>query len=114
MVNTTPSAPQTPAEYRLWWEKTTTVPYGFCWCGCGQRTRLAPQSVTKLGHVKDEPLRYLPYHHMRVDLPEPNPSGLCMCGCGERTPIAKQSHAKSGWLKGKPMRYVPGHQVRGP
>lgn len=56
----------------------------------------------------------MPYHHKRVDLPEPNPSGLCMCGCGEQTPIAKQSHAKSGWVKDKPMRYVPGHQVRGP
>jgi transposase-like protein len=114
MVSAAPNIPLTAAEYRSWWEDNTDVPYGFCWCTCGERTHISRQSATKYGYVRGEPRRYLPYHHKRVDLPEPNPSGLCMCGCGEKTRLAPQSHTADGLLKGKPMRYLPGHQVRGP
>jgi DNA invertase Pin-like site-specific DNA recombinase len=63
------------AEYRLWWEANTSVPYGFCWCGCGERTRLAPQSDTKRGVVKGEPVRFLQGHHNRTAERKPRKLG---------------------------------------
>jgi hypothetical protein len=41
------------------------VPYGYCQCGCGQKTKLAPQSATRSGWIKGEPLRYLLGHSAR-------------------------------------------------
>jgi hypothetical protein len=41
------------------------TPYGFCHCGCGEKTRIAPQSHTKLGWVKGEPIRYIGGHNTR-------------------------------------------------
>lgn len=38
------------------------IPYGYCQCGCGQKTRLAPQTVRNKGLVKGEPLRYVRNH----------------------------------------------------
>jgi hypothetical protein len=39
--------------------------YGFCACGCGRKTKLAPQSSTKYGWVKDRPFKYLRGHAVR-------------------------------------------------
>jgi hypothetical protein len=41
------------------------APYGFCWCGCGERTSLAVQTDTKRGYIKDEPMRYCAGHWPR-------------------------------------------------
>lgn len=42
-----------------------TVPYGFCHCGCGEKTKLAATTANDRGHVKGEPLRYVHGHHKR-------------------------------------------------
>ena len=113
MARTAPTEPQTPAEYRAWWAANAPVPYGYCWCGCGEQTSAAKQSVRREGVVRGEPKRYLPYHHKRVNaIPEPNPSGLCLCGCGNRTNLAPQNHRADGLVKGKPLRYLPGHYAK--
>ena len=39
------------------------IPKGLCQCGCGKKTRLAPQSHTKLGWVKGEPIKFFRGHH---------------------------------------------------
>ncbi|MCX5176768.1 HNH endonuclease [Streptomyces virginiae] len=39
---------------------------GLCRCGCGQRTRIAAKTQTRLGHVKGQPLAYIHGHHQRV------------------------------------------------
>jgi HNH endonuclease len=44
------------------------VPYGFCRCGCGQRTRLAPRNDASKGWVKGKPLSVI-YGHRRAPLP---------------------------------------------
>lgn len=36
--------------------------YGYCRCGCGEKTRLAPESHSQNGWVKGEPLSYVPGH----------------------------------------------------
>lgn len=41
------------------------IPYGYCHCGCGQKTRLARYTDKRHGHVKGEPVRYLKAHHHR-------------------------------------------------
>jgi hypothetical protein len=41
------------------------IPYGYCQCGCGQKTSLARQSYTAKGWVKGQPLRFAPNHNGR-------------------------------------------------
>lgn len=41
------------------------IPYGFCQCGCGQRTKLARQTHRKEGTVKGEPRRFVVGHAQR-------------------------------------------------
>lgn len=43
-------------------EQPQNIPYGYCHCGCGQKTRIARQSHTQLGWVKGEPVRFIVGH----------------------------------------------------
>jgi hypothetical protein len=38
------------------------VPYGFCQCGCGRRTKISDRTNARHGWQKGEPLRYLKGH----------------------------------------------------
>ena len=38
------------------------IPYGFCHCGCGQKTRVSKQNHKLNGWIKGEPLKYVKYH----------------------------------------------------
>jgi hypothetical protein len=42
-----------------------TSEYGLCRCGCGQPTPLAEKTRSAIGHVRGEPLAYLPGHQNR-------------------------------------------------
>lgn len=42
------------------------IPYGYCQCGCGGKTRLARATDPRYGHVKGQPVRFLKGHHRRV------------------------------------------------
>lgn len=39
------------------------VPFGLCHCRCGGRTSIAKQNIRRLGHIKGQPVRFLPGHH---------------------------------------------------
>jgi len=39
------------------------IPLGWCQCGCGIKTRLAPKTRREWGHVKGQPLLYIPGHN---------------------------------------------------
>lgn len=54
--------PRTPAEYRAWWKSQTDTPYGYCWCGCGGKTSIAPRSCAKRFAVRGEPHRFVQSH----------------------------------------------------
>jgi hypothetical protein len=41
----------------------STTPYGYCECGCGQQTPLAPKTYTRTGQVKGQPTRFMRYHY---------------------------------------------------
>lgn len=49
-------------EYRKRWSKDSQVPYGCCWCGCGQPTWIATRNMHERGLVKGEPARYIGGH----------------------------------------------------
>lgn len=91
-------------------QPTSEITYGYCHCGCGQKTNLASSSNPKKGWVKGEPLRYIFGHQYKKNkIDPPNPSGLCMCGCGQKTKIAHLTDRSRGWLKGHPVRYIHKH-----
>lgn len=41
------------------------IPYGYCKCGCGQKTRIAPYKRTDMGWTKGEPIDFISGHNMR-------------------------------------------------
>lgn len=41
------------------------VPFGYCQCGCGQRTRLAPVNDKSKGWIKGQPLKCIKGHMIR-------------------------------------------------
>lgn len=45
-------------------DSTQEIPYGYCRCGCGQKTKIAPRTRGKLGWVKGEPKPYIHGHHL--------------------------------------------------
>src|SRR5918997_454000 len=71
-----PTLPQTPTEYRVWWEANTTVPYGFCWCGCGQETTKAARTVLARSWFKGESIRYVQGHQTKSTT-APQDSNIC-------------------------------------
>ena len=44
--------------------KENNIPYGYCYCGCGEKTTIAKRSSSSRGVVKGQPMRFLPYHHL--------------------------------------------------
>lgn len=43
-------------------ERPESVPYGYCWCGCGKQTNLAVKTERHRNTVRGEPLRYIRGH----------------------------------------------------
>lgn len=88
------------------------IPNGYCHCGCGQKTRIAPVTRSDLGWVRGQSIRFVAGHNARAatpNIPPPNPSGLCQCGCGRTTRIARCSRIEDGILIGQHLRYCQHH-----
>lgn len=43
-----------------------TVPFGFCQCGCGQKTRIAGGNDARFGAVRGQPRRFVYGHYVPV------------------------------------------------
>jgi hypothetical protein len=41
------------------------IPYGYCHCGCGNKTNIAKRTRTSLGWVHGEPFLFIKNHHNR-------------------------------------------------
>lgn len=53
------------ASYRKMWKRERPgIPYGECWCGCGEETPIVNQSRHAIGHLAGEPLRYIRGHRI--------------------------------------------------
>src|SRR5271155_570254 len=94
------------------------IPFAYCHCGCGEKTKICPQDSPKDGWIKGQPMRYLQYHHKRKSwIPFPDvrnpeiPYGECHCGCGGKTSIATQTWKRLGVREGEPMIYILGHAM---
>lgn len=93
-------------------EPTNEIPYGYCYCGCGQKTKIATENRPSRHMFKGEPLRFVANHggYYKARATPPNPTGLCACGCGGTPPLATKTSTTDGTVRGKPVRYIPGHQ----
>lgn len=51
-------------EYRRWWDENAPedAPYGYCWCGCGEKTKLASATAVMYNRLKGEPIRHVGKH----------------------------------------------------
>lgn len=47
------------------------IPYGYCHCGCGEKTSIAKKTESRYGWIKGQPKRFVKGHHVR--LPECHP-----------------------------------------
>jgi hypothetical protein len=45
---------------------SSNTTYGYCGCGCGQKTKIAKQTNSKCGYVKGVPRQYIHGHRVRV------------------------------------------------
>lgn len=43
-----------------------SIPHGYCQCGCGERTRIAPVTDRSKGWTKGEPLKFMMGHRLRA------------------------------------------------
>lgn len=48
----------------------STIPYGYCHCGCGQKTTVIDRNCAARGLVRGEPRMYLPFHFNRRATPD--------------------------------------------
>ncbi len=56
-------------------EKNNEIPFGYCYCGCGYKTKISPKSCARRNWIRGIPRKYLSGHHSRVK--NPNSKG-CM------------------------------------
>ncbi len=119
----TPLGP-TPVRRR---SVSTNIPYGYCHCGCGEKTAVAPTADHRWGYAPGEPYKFKRGHQNRKSPPAPDTPksaadyrrwwsehtdvayGYCWCGCGERTRLSKRSAPGQFQFRGEPKRYLNGH-----
>jgi Hypothetical methyltransferase len=63
--------------YRAWWAENTAVPYGYCWCGCGERTNVSTSNNYQTGVITREPRRYVRGHASRIGSVEDYSGNTC-------------------------------------
>jgi 5-methylcytosine-specific restriction endonuclease McrA len=77
------------AETKLDGIDMPSVPYGYCHCACGEKTRTAERTRPEAGWVRDEPLRFIHGHQSRMPKPmrriDPEKPKRCTA-CGEEKP----------------------------
>ncbi len=65
-----------------------SIPYGYCQCGCGEKTRLAPQSCTSRGWIRGEPIAFVHGHNRQLPRVAPHPHEVKQCKkCKEVLPV---------------------------
>lgn len=90
-------------------QTTNEIPYGYCHCGCGRKTRIAPCNDKGKGWTGGKPVRFVHGHHVRRNPVATEPK-FCECGCGKITSIHKGTDYKRGIVKGQYARFYKGHR----
>ena len=103
-------------------DRSCTIPFGYCHCGCGEKTSIPNYTKTSLFIKKGQPARFILGHGMRAKNPLPKgmcvcrkencqiPYGYCHCGCGKKTNIPSHTDSGSNTYKGVPLKYATGHR----
>lgn len=114
--------PENLQDYAPWVaEHGLRYEYGFCQCGCGQKTSLSPRTRLQHGKAKGQPIRFVFNHHTRVQPSQApwvemygllQPYGKCQCGCGQDAPLAKATRRSIGIKQGQPTRFIHAHGGR--
>lgn len=55
------------------------IPYGYCHCGCGEKTTIAKCSNANRGHIKNQPLKFVLGHATRRPLSPLGTKRCCRC-----------------------------------
>lgn len=77
----------------------STIPYGYCHCGCGQKTNIASQSDRASGRIKGQPSRYLRNHDKRKA--PPGYKHCHSCKTVKRTQEFAACHARHDGLQSR-------------
>lgn len=91
--------------------------YGFCCCGCGERTPVNKRTRPDRGYVAGQPTRFIRYHNSTrsniapIERKWPFGYGRCHCGCGAETSIAVITSAARGLIAGEPSPWIVGHNA---
>lgn len=76
----------------------TTIPHGFCHCGCGEKTNLAPYNRKSKGWVKGTPLKCI-YGHSRRSVyrhpKQPKKYKLLAMPCGSHVIVSNGDFARA-------------------
>jgi transcriptional regulator with XRE-family HTH domain len=76
-------------------DRDCTIKYGFCHCGCGERTPRARESSRSLALVKGEPYRFLHGHVARTGARWSNPRGYAFAR--ENGEPLRSARLAAGW-----------------
>lgn len=61
------SVPQNIEEYFNLWEQQAGVPFGTCWCGCGEKTWVSGKTDRAVGYIRGQPVFFRRGHQARRD-----------------------------------------------
>lgn len=92
-------------------QASNEIPYGYCHCGCGQKTKIVEETNRAKGWIKGEPKRFINGHNAR-HLVWSTENKLCECGCGQPAPISDTTDPRMGYVRGQPRRFIQGHSTR--
>lgn len=97
------------------------IPFGYCHCGCGQKTNSAPHSNISRGWIKGQPIRYINGHGSRKYSRDVAPwvaryglvapYGECQCGCGGKTMLSNANSLQYDLAIREPRRFIKGHRI---
>lgn len=95
----------------------SSIPYGFCQCGCGERTTVHKGRTRDYvyGHGRRGPsaIRSARVTEYRAQWAARGIKyGLCLCGCGERTLIWDDSDFRRLRILGEPRMWIAQHDKR--
>lgn len=72
-----------------------TIPYGYCHCGCGKKTRIAPQTANDRGWIRGEPVRFVHGHNNFLPpiVYDPGDKKICKA-CKQNLPVSQFGNLK--------------------
>jgi len=88
-----------------------SIPYGYCHCRCGQKTKLAPQASTRQGWTRGEPMRFIFGHAAKAKghahWLEEDRGYITPCHIWQGNTTADGKYGRTRWNGA----YLPAHRI---